>query len=263
MWKLALPGIMTLVPGLLASQKPDTITLVVGHPSVDGRIYKAHWSEARRSVMKDGQVVRSLTYWNHTYTTNRDGVPVCVVESQPMPGGPDPEFYEITVLDARTTALRHIEQRDGSGKWLVADIDGAHVTGRFRASRDAVEERLDFTLETPSYFVPFVDAAIGATPIRDGQVWRVPTFSFAPTARKTDWHTFHIVGRETVPAKEGTNNAWVIEDDALVRTKIWITYEPPYLPQVLRYLSDGSVARFASRVIEAPSGLGVAKPGTK
>jgi hypothetical protein len=254
MVKFALLCGMAIGPCTLAGQATDTITLSVGHPSVDGRIYKAHWATATITTEKAGKVVRSFTYWNHTYRTQRDGVPVCIVESLPMPDGSDSQFYALTVLDLRTTALRHVEERDGTGRFLMADIDGAHVTGRFRASHAAAEERLDFTLDAPSYYEPFADAAIGATQIRKGQVWRVPTFAFDPAARHTTWHTFHIVGRETVPAKDGRTDAWIVEDDASAPTKIWITYVPPYLPQELDPAADGAVERFTSSVVDAPRG---------
>jgi hypothetical protein len=239
--------------GLGAAQSADTITLTVGHPSVDGTIYKPHWAAAERSVTKDGHVVSAIKYQSHTYVTEWRGVSVCVVESVPYPNGSDQQFYEITVLDRRTTALLHIELRDGTGKMLTADVSGTRVTGVLRASREAREETLDFTLETPSYYSPFVDAAIGATQIREGQVWRVPAFTFAETGRKTEWHDFHIVGHDKVLAGKSTVDAWITEDDAPIRTRIWITMEPPYLPQVLRYLPDGSIGRFASQVISTDS----------
>jgi hypothetical protein len=249
---LFVAGVLTPVGSVRSAQSVDTITLTVGHPSVDGTTYKEHWARASRSIMKDGKVIKSVTYRSHTYVTKRAGVPVVVVASEPYPDGPDQAFREETVLDLHTTALVHVEQHDGTGRLLIADVAGTHVTGRLRASRSEPEEAFDFTLETPAFFTPFVDAAIGATPIRDGQVWRVPTFSLGPKGRKVVWRTYHIVGHEPVPALSEVNDAWIVQDDAPGPTKIWITYEAPYLPQVLQYLPDGSVTRFASSLVKAP-----------
>jgi hypothetical protein len=230
------------------AQATDTITLAVGDPRVDGTMYKEHWATAERSLLKDGKVVRSVRYRSHTYVTTWHGTKVCVVESVPGPDGTDRDFYEKTILDQRTTALLHIETRDGTGRSLVATVSGTHVAGHSRASASVPEEPLDFTLDAPSYFAPFIDAAVGATPIHEGQVWRVPAFSFGPTARKTTWHTVRVVGREDASAPRGMANAWIAEDDAGA-TKIWITMDPPYLPQVLYTLPDGSITRFASQLL--------------
>jgi hypothetical protein len=232
----------------VVAQAGDTITLTVGHPSVDGTMYKEHWASAERSILKDGKVVQSLRYRSHTYVTTWHGAQVCVVESVPGPDGTDREFYEKSVLDQKSTALVHIEARDGTGRTLVADVDGKRVTGKSRASRTAPEEQLDFTLDSPSFYSPFVDAAIGATGIREGQVWRVPVFSFGRMGRKTEWHTLRLVGRESSSAPDGMAGAWIVEDPA-GQSRIWITMEPPYLPQVLHTLPDGSVARFASKLL--------------
>lgn len=239
-------------PQRIVAQTRDTITLTVGHPSVDGTIYKEHWASAETSLLRDGNVVHSNSYRNHTYVTVWHGHPVCIVESIPTPGEGDQKFYGKTVLDQKSTALLHIETRDGTGRVLNADVDGTHVTGTFRASQSAPEEHLDFTLETPSYYVPFIDAAVGASPMREGQVWRVPAFSFGPTARKTKWHTLRVIGRESESAGQGMAGAWIVEDET-GPAKIWITMDPPYLPQVLQTLPDGSVSRFASQLIPSPA----------
>lgn len=254
MYKFILLLVVIVAPAVARAQTSDTITLTVGHPSVDGSIYKEHWATATRSLLKDGAVVRTITYRSHTYITRQNGVPVVIVASEPGPETQDRSFRDVTVLDLRTTALLHHEDHDGSGRMSVVDVKGTHVTGRLRASREAPVDSLDFTLDTPAYYAPFVDAAIGATQIHAGQVWRVPMFSLGPNGRKVEWHSFHIVGHEPVPALAESIDAWVIEDDAPARTKIWITYEPPYLPQVLHYSADGSISRFASTLAN-PSGV--------
>jgi hypothetical protein len=240
-----LAAMITLGPALAWTQTSETINLPVGSALVDGRIYKAHDAVAMRSLNKNGVTIRSIRYLNHTYMTHWKGLDVCIVESVPNAETADSQFYEKTILNARTMAIVHREERDGHGRLLNADVDGAHVTGQFRAKTGDQIQPLDFQLEAPSYYSPFVDAAIGATHMQPGQSWRVPTFSFTPGHQVTKWEVYRITGRENGPSP-----AWIVEnaDDAPVHTKIWITDDPPYLPRVVTTLPDGSIATFESSV---------------
>jgi hypothetical protein len=240
-----LATLMTLGPVLASAQTSDAIELPVGSALVDGRVYKAHNAIAMRSLVKNGVTVRSIRYLNHTYMTRWKGLDVCIVESVPNAETSDPQFYEKTILDSRTMAILHREERDGRGRLLDADVDGTHVTGQFRAKTGDSVQALDFRLDTPSYYSPFVDAAIGATHMQGAQSWHVPTFSFTPGHQVTQWETYRITGRETGPSP-----AWIVEnaDGAPVHTKIWITDDPPYLPRVVTTLPDGSIATFESSV---------------
>jgi hypothetical protein len=231
---------MTIAPALASAQTGTPIELPVGSPLVDGRIYKAHDAVAARAVTKDGAVIRSIRYTNHTYMMRWHNRDVCVVESVPDKETNDTAFYEKTILDAKTMAILHREERSGTGHVMDADVDGAHVTGRYRAKAGDPMVPLDFTLEAPSFYFPFVDAAIGATHMHVGQSWRVPTFSFTPGKQTTTWETYRITG--------GASPSWIVEnaDDAPVHTKIWITDDPPYLPRVVTTLPDGLVATFES-----------------
>jgi hypothetical protein len=236
---------MTLASVPASAQTGPAIELPVGSSLVDGRIYKAHNAVAMRSLIKNGVTVRSIRYLNHTYMTRWKGLDVCIVESVPNAETVDSAFYEKTILDARTMAILHREERDGRGRRLEADVDGAHVTGQFRAKAGDPIQRLDFHLDTPSFYSPFVDAAIGATHMQAGQSWHVPTFSFTPGHQVTQWEVYRITGRENGPSP-----AWIVEnaDGAPVHTKIWIADDPPYLPRVVTTLPDGSLATFESSV---------------
>ena len=152
-------------------------------------------------------------------------------------------------------AIVHREERDGSGRLVTADIDGAHVTGQYRAKAADPIQQIDVTLEAPSYYAPFADAVIGATHMQPGQSWRVPTFVFTPGRQKTSWETYRITGREPPGGVGGASPAWIVENagDSPFHTKIWITDDPPYLPQVVTTLPDGSIARFESSLIR-PAG---------
>jgi hypothetical protein len=132
-----------------------------------------------------------------------------------------PDIQIETVLDLKTLAQVHREERDGRGNVLMADVNGAHVTGRTQSGRDAESVVFDFTLDTPSYFFPFLDAAVNAT---------------VPDIR--------VKGRKV--------DAWIIEEDGQVHykvRKIWLIKEPPYFPLDLRYLPDGSVRRVEQALV--------------
>lgn len=246
-----LSAIVALGPALLTAQASDPIPLPVGSPLVDGRIYKAHEATAMRSLTRNGTTVRSIRYTNYTYMTHWNGMDVCVVESKPNAETSDTAFYEKTVLNSRTMAILHREERDGGGRLVTADIDGAHVTGQYRAKASDPIQPIDVTLEAPSYYSPFVNAAIGATHMQPGQSWRVPTFVFTPGHQKTSWDTYRITGREPAGGAGGASPAWIVEnaDDAPVHTKIWIIDDAPYLPRVITTLPDGSIARFESTLV--------------
>jgi hypothetical protein len=246
-----LSAIVAFGPALLSAQASDPISLPVGSPLVDGRVYKAHEATAMRSLTRDGAIVRSIRYTNYTYMTRWKGKDVCVVESKPSAETADTAFYEKTVLDARTMAILHREERDGTGRLMTADVDGARVTGQYRAKASDPIQPLDFTLEVASYYSPFVDAAIGATHLQAGQSWRVPTFSFTPGHQKTSWEVYRITAREPAGGAGGASPAWVVENaaDAPVHSKMWITDDAPYLPRVETRLPDGAIARFESTLI--------------
>ena len=148
------------------------------------------------------------------------------------------------MLDLKTLAQVHREERDGRGNVLMADVNGAHVTGRTQSGRDAESVVFDFTLDTPSYFFPFLDAAVNATVPHDGEIFKIPTFDFS--TRRREWHTYRVSGRDHIRVKGRKVDAWIIEEDGQVHykvRKIWLIKEPPYFPLDLRYLPDGSVRR--------------------
>jgi len=132
----------------------------------------------------------------------------------------------------------------------MADVNGAHVTGRTQSGRDAESVVFDFTLDTPSYFFPFLDAAVNATVPHDGEIFKIPTFDFS--TRRREWHTYRVSGRDHIRVKGRKVDAWIIEEDGQVHykvRKIWLIKEPPYFPLDLRYLPDGSVRRVEQALV--------------
>lgn len=230
---------------------PDTVTLNVGSSSVDGRaLYKSHLATFVDSVTKDGVVVRMSRSTLDKFATRRNGVPVLRLLMEPSTEDPGSGLHSETVLNMQTLALIHREERDDTGRILFADVDGAHVTGGAQPGRDAPMEALDFTLDTPSYFFPFLDAVANAMTLRDGESLKFPSFDFA--TRKTHWHTYRVAGRDRIVVGRHRVNAWIIEETgqtAYTSRKIWLIKEPPYFPLDLRYLPDGSVRRIEQTLL--------------
>ncbi|HKW11326.1 MAG TPA: hypothetical protein VJO33_13170 [Gemmatimonadaceae bacterium] len=248
-------AIVVMASTVAAAQPPhmaaaDTIVLPVGSASVDGTIYRDHEAAVVIRVLRDGAVVRTQRFINQTFATTRNGRAVCVVRSVPYAGDADQQFFAEVVLDRKTMALIHYEARDGTGRETIADVEGSHVTGHIRASRDAATQPLDFTLEAPSYYFPFVDAAIGATPLKLGQVFRVPSFGFGAADRHTEWRTYELSRRESVAALGAAPmNSWILEGRGSTHQTIWITDDAPYLPRVVSHAPDGSIIEFESALL--------------
>jgi enamine deaminase RidA (YjgF/YER057c/UK114 family) len=243
---------------------PDTVILKIGSSPVDGRaLYKSHLATFVDSVTKDGVVVRMTRSTLDKFATQRNGVPVFRLLMEPSTEARGPGLRAETVLNRQTLALIHREERDDSGRVLVADVDGAHITGLLRSAPDAPSEvldvdnrhsqsgeSLDFTLDTPSYFLPFLDAVANAMTLRADETLQFPSFDFS--SRKTQWHTYRVTGRDRIIVGGHRVDAWVIEEDGqsgYTLRKIWLIKVPPYFPLDLRYLPDGSVRRIEQTLV--------------
>ena len=254
--RLAVVLAITAIAPLTLEAQGDTITLTVGHPSVNGRVYKDHLAGVEVAVMKDGAVLRKSDYTNDTHVRQVNGRSVFAVVSESAPDAGVKGFRLETDLDLRTLALVRREDRFADGRHLVYDVDGAHLTGTEVGAGGKDTTRVDVTLETPSYLFAFLDAAVGATPIKAGQIFRIPTFDLAPARRVTEWHTYRVAAREPIKSRDGrTLQAWVIAEDSTPRyrsRKIWLTHEAPYLPRIETAMLDGSVQVFESWLMKRP-----------
>jgi enamine deaminase RidA (YjgF/YER057c/UK114 family) len=230
---------------------PDTVTLSVGASPVDGRArYRSHLATFLDTVTKDGVVLRLTRSTLDKFVTHRNGVPVFRLLMEPSTEFPGPGLHSETVLNLQTLALIHREERDDSGRILVADVDGAHITGRVQSGSGAQPEVLDFTLDTPAYFFPFLDAVANAMTLREGESVKFPSFDF--TARKTEWHTYRVSGRDTYVVGGHGVDAWIIEEEGqpgYTLRRTWLIKVPPYFPLDLRYLPDGSVRRIEQTLV--------------
>ena len=237
------------------AQRSDTITLRVGDATVDGRFLKAHHAIVTQSTIRNGATVNSVSFDATKTIAKRNGASVFQVEFKPRTGDGDQQFYFKAQLDLRTMALVHREERNGSGRLFIANGDGSRVTGSERTSLNAATNLFDFTLETPSYEFAFIDATIGTVRLRDSLVIRIPTFEFPEARRKTEWHTFRVIGRDTVRVQKRIVSAWVAEEDSTslyTARKIWLINEPPYFPLVLTYLPDGSIRKVSQTLVGTP-----------
>ena len=229
----------------------DTVTLTIDNPIMDGtRVYKPHLVSVVDSLTKNGVVLQSNRATLDTFVTQRNGSPVLRLLSESGPEGTEPDLHTEALLDLKTLAMLHYEERGGSGTTLTADVYGAHVTGRTQSGHGADSLPFDFTLDTPSYFSPFVGLAINATTLRNGEVVKIPTFDFS--AHKTEWHRYRVSGRETMRIQGRKVSAWIIEEDSEgphKAHKIWLIKDPPYFPLELIYLPDGSIRRLERALV--------------
>lgn len=248
--RFGLLSAVILTPFRLAAQQADTVTLNVGSPLVDGRMYKPHSAAVTTSLVRNDTVLQSRKFTISLHVTTRNAIPAFqVLYDYPD----DPSAKSEVILDLRTLALVHLDDRDSRGRVLVADVDGRHVTGEFRAAQDSAVEHLDFTLDVPSYYFPFLDAGINATTlVRAERAFTLPTFGFASSDRRTDWHTYRVAARDTLRVRGRRLDAWVIEENwhgRYATRKIWITKELPYLPLVETHYPDGSVLRYEATLL--------------
>lgn len=246
--------LLCLASWLVGLHTSDTVTLTVGDPSIDGRYLTPHVAAMIVTVTKGADTVSARAYTLTKSVTQRGGRPVFQLVLQAPDDAPDPAYHIESVLDRRTMAIVHREERDGTGRAVTYDVVGAHVTGSFRASRDAKEESIDVMLEQPSFLSVFMDAAINAASPRLGRVYRVPAFDIV--GRRTEWHTFRVTERDAVTVQGRAVAAWVIEEGATARStrrRIWLSSEPPFFPLDVTDLRDGSVRRIEQTLVRVHS----------
>jgi hypothetical protein len=249
-----LAALSLLFTALARAQSGDTVTLTVGDSSIDGRYLTPHLAAMLVTVTKGGMTVSSRAYTLDKFVTQRNGRSVFRLVLEAPADAPDPQYRVESVLDRRTMAIVHREERDGTGRLAVFDVDGAHLTGRVQASRDSVLQSIDVTLARPSFLFVFLDAAINAAPVRLGRVFRVPTFDI--NGRRAEWHVYRVAGQDTLMVQGRPVAAWVIEEDEQLRytrRRIWLMKEPPFFPLDITELRDGSVRRIEQTLVRVHS----------
>src|ERR1700735_2571808 len=124
-----LAALLLLIAGLARAQPGDTVTLAVGDSSIDGRYLTPHLAAMLVTVTRGGETVSSRSYTLDKRVTRRGGRLAFRLVLEAPAGAPDPEYRVESVLDWRTLAIMHREERDGAGRLAVYDVAGAHVTG--------------------------------------------------------------------------------------------------------------------------------------
>jgi enamine deaminase RidA (YjgF/YER057c/UK114 family) len=232
---------------------PDTITLAVGSPLMDGtRLYKSHLATMTQSTSKDGVTSQSRSFRMDKFVIQKDGVTAFRLLIDSVPGGNDPKFHSETILNLQNMALVYRTEVTVGGLNRVFEVDGAHVTGHEQTGQET--KPIDFTNEIPSFYAPFLDAAVNAINLHGGEIFRIPTFDLL--TRKTEWHNYRVAGRDTVLVKKRKVSAWIIEEENQPRYKlrrIWLIKEPPFFPLDLTYLPDGSIRRVEQTLVRLHS----------
>jgi hypothetical protein len=243
---------LAAAPSFLLAQTGDTIVLTVGSPRVDGRWYRPHLAGASLTLSRGG--VDQTTWFSLDLSRGEHrGIPVYRIQVESSPAANNTGSFVETDLDYRTLAPVYREERNGAGRLLIADIAGSHAYGSERAGWDSATVPLEVMLDVPAYHFGFVDAVIASTHrLQLGQVFRVPTMALDPGSRRTEWHTYEVVSRDSVNVHGRQVPAWIIEErwDGRYRDRrIWLIDEPPYLPRIVTTYPDGSVRRFESWLV--------------
>jgi hypothetical protein len=231
----------TLLPAsLLGAQRADTVVLSpTSSVGIDIRGFKPHQTADALVITKGDSVVRSSKWINNWYIARWRDKPIIQLLIDTYPG--DRNAYHLDVaFDGKTTGVLHNIQQAASGRWLDVDLVGPRVTGQSRLARDSAVQPVDFTLDTASYLAPVMDFTVGAVARWNGVVVRMPAFDMAPAQRKTVWHTWRLVGTDTVRVGERVVRARIVEDDVATRDRLWIIDEPPYVTRWTKSLPDGS-----------------------
>jgi enamine deaminase RidA (YjgF/YER057c/UK114 family) len=233
-------------------EKRDTIVLLPGSAAIDGRFLSAHASEVTQTVTRDGAIVQSRHYTIDKRIGVDRGREVYRLRIAGRDDASKLPFSADISIDHRTMALVHRDDRDATGRSTVVDIDGAHVVGAAKTANSERTEPVDFTLEQPAFHSSFLDAAVNATSLHEGAVYRVPTFGLGASQRKVDWHIVRVARRDSVRVNDHFAAAWVVED-ALANggsRTIWLLREPPFFPLEIARLPDGTVVRTEQRLLD-------------
>lgn len=230
----------------------DTIALFPGNALVDGRFFQSHLTEATQTIAKGGTIVQANHYTMDKQVTGPGEAPLLHLNMDALSNSGDPDVRADITLDLKTMALVQREDRDKDGLRSTQRVDGAHVTGEYRGAGNATRSPFDFVLPQASFSSAFLDAAANAAELRQGIVLRIPSFGVSPTQRTSEWHHFHVLGRDTVRVKGDLLPAWIIEEPAggvFPPRRIWLLRQPPYFPLDITYLPDGSTLRVEQRLL--------------
>jgi hypothetical protein len=103
----------------------DTVTLSVGHPTIDGRFLRPHLAALRTTITRAGVVIASRSYTLDKTVTRHGGRQAFRLILRPTGTRLDGSYVE-TVLDLRTMALLYRELRDGSVRRVEQTLIRVH-----------------------------------------------------------------------------------------------------------------------------------------
>ena len=239
---------------VVAIERPprDTLTLRPGSGAMDGRYLTPHLAEVTGTTTRAGVVVRTQHYTLDKSVTEERGRPLFRLRVDGLSDAPDPLLHVEVLLDHRTLALVHREDRGANGRRSSFDVDGSHVVGSIVPAADSMPVHVDFTLAEPAFLGSFLDAVANAAELHEGQVLRVPAFGLGASQRRLEWHHLRVIGGDTVRVRDHLANAWVVEESpgaTFTSRRIWLLREPPYFPYDVTYFPDGSVQRVEQRLL--------------
>lgn len=189
------------------SVAPAALTIEVGSPEVDGRMYPPH--RARNRVYPPGATTPSTTWTNELTHGDSAGVPVHRwVTLGTQPSGATWELRQ--TYNARTLAPMTYAFRGSSGGQKVLFIQGTRVTGWTQAPNNGARNEIDWSLPRLGFMSNASDLVPPAVGMRAGSVISLPIWgvdSIAPVQ-----HQFRVLDQVTVDVEGERILAWKIEE---------------------------------------------------
>ncbi len=230
----------------LGAPSADTLRLEIGHPALDGRVYKPH--RARVRVHMNSTDTPPVNEWTNELTigdsAGRQVMRWVTLGQFDADGKPGSELRQ--TYDYRTLApLGYWRQtRTGIRIALAIDDDG-RMRGTRKAATDTAEHQVDQIVPRLGYIASASDLVPLAVGMAPGRVIIAPVWG--PNMATAETRIFTIVGK--VPTMvEGTEwQAWKVEEhresDRRLLAHWYLVEESPYMVAGDVFLANGQVQK--------------------
>lgn len=235
------------------AQGRDTITVPSGSPLVDGRYLVPHRALYVTTVSRGDSIVSRISFELKKRLIGAGESASFRLEGIGTPDSRDPEARFFTILRHRTLETVHREERDGTGRALIVDIEPRGASGYVSPPRDSGNGAFQFALAAPSFHSAFVDAVLNGLELRAGLTIRIPVVNVAQ--RRGEWRVFHVVRRDSMLVNGHIARAWVVDEEPageIVARRFWLIREPPFFPLDESRLRNGDVRRIQQSLLPPP-----------
>jgi hypothetical protein len=221
-------------PAFLEAQRArsDTITIEVGSPHLNGRVFEPH--AARVRVYVGDQLTNEWT--NELTLSDSAGGPVMkwVTRTVKSPNGVMNELHQ--TYDAVTLAPYIFNSTSSNGAFTQLRLSGKEVRGARRMPNDTAIREVRLTLDRPGFIAGASDLVPVAAGLKAGRVVVAPVWG--PNMTASDMRIFSVM-RDTVVMVEGTAvKSWKVEERRHADRTLVATW---YLIEKIPYMVYGEV----------------------